>query len=260
MSTLGITVVVAAVVMFAGWLVSLPIRNVTVVDSLWPSVFVVAAWSIQIWGPGEGGDGRSTLILAMITMWGATLATHLTRRNWGKPEDYRYDALRRRFQPFALWSVLVVFGLQGLLMTVVSLPVQAVLGDANPSGLGWLDYAGALMWATGWAFETISDGQLRCFLADESNRGKVMDRGLWRYSRHPNHFGDALMWWGIYVVSISAGGAWTFAGPLVMTLLLLRVSGVILVERRMGATRSGYAEYAARTSKFIPRPPRRVSN
>ena len=257
MSALGITILAAAALMTIGWLASLPTHNATVVDSLWPSMFVIAAWAIHFWGRADSSSGRSVLMLAMVTVWGGTLATHLTRRNWGKPEDFRYRLLRRRFEPFALWSLLVVFGLQGLLMTVVSLPLQAVLGDPDPSPLGWLDWAGAVIWATGWAFETISDAQLRRFLADESNSDKVMDRGLWRYTRHPNYFGEALLWWGVYVVAVSAAAVWTLIGPLVMTVLLLRVSGVVLMERGIEHRRPGYAEYAARTSVFIPRPPRR---
>ena len=228
MSALGIAVLAAGVLMVGCWLVSLP-------------------------------SGRAWLMLAMVSAWGLRLSAHLAARKWGAPEDFRYQALRRRLQPFWLWSLLIVFGLQAALAAVVSLPVQAVLGDPDPSPLGWLDWVGAAVWAVGLAFESVGDEQLRRFKADAANRGTVMDRGLWRYSRHPNYFGDSMVWWGIWVVAMAAGAWWTVAGPLVMTILLLRVSGVTMLERSMGKRRPGYAEYAARTSTFVPMPPRRIS-
>ena len=153
-----------------------------------------------------------------------------------------------------------MFGLQAVLAVVVSLPVQAVLGDSEVSPLGWLDWVGAAVWAVGLVFESVGDEQLRRFKADEANRGQVMDRGLWRYSRHPNYFGDSLAWWGIWVVAVAAGAWWTIAGPLLMTILLLRVSGVTVLERSMSKRRPGYGEYAARTSAFVPMPPRRTAS
>ena len=258
MSALGIAALVAGVLMGGCWLVSLVKRDVSIVDPLWPMVFVAVAWSIWLWGDGGGGS-RAGLMLAMVTLWGLRLGAHLTVRKWGEPEDFRYASLRRRLPPFWLWSLAVVFGLQALLATVVSLPVQAVVGDPDPSPLGWLDWVGTAVWAIGLVFESVGDEQLRRFKADAANRGQVMDRGLWRYTRHPNYFGDSLVWWGIYGVAASAGAWWTFAGPLVMSILLLRVSGVTLLERRLNRRRPGYAEYAARTSAFVPRPPRRTA-
>ena len=257
MSALGIAVLVAGVLMVGCWLVSLPKRDVSIVDPLWPLVFVAVAWSLRLWSDGSD-SGRAWLMLVMVSAWGLRLGAHLTARKWGAPEDFRYRALRRRLQPFWLWSLLIVFGLQAALAVVVSLPVQAVLGDSDPPPLGWLDWVGAAVWAVGLAFESVGDEQLRRFRADESNRGKVMDRGLWRFSRHPNYFGDSMVWWGLWTVAVAAGAWWTVAGPLVMTILLLRVSGVTVLERRIGQRRPGYAEYAARTSTFVPMPPRRT--
>ena len=253
----AITGIVAAALMGAGWLVSLRKRDVSIVDPMWPAVFVAAAWAVWAWGDGGRGAGRSALVLAMVSVWGIRLAAHLAARKWGAPEDYRYAAMRRRWPNFVWSSLVIVFLLQSALVTVVSLPVQAVLTDAEPRPLGWIDWAGVIVWGTGFAFEAISDGQLRRFLVDPANRTAVMDRGLWRYSRHPNYFGDCLVWWGIYLPALATGAAWTVAGPLVMTVLLLRVSGVALLERTIGERRTGYAEYARRTSPFIPRPPRR---
>ena len=257
MSALAIAALVAGALMAGCWLVSLPKRDVSIIDPLWPMVFVAVAWSLWLWSDG-GDGGRAWLMLVMVSAWGLRLSAHLTVRKWGAPEDFRYQALRRRLQPFWLWSLLVVFGLQAALAMVVSLPVQAVLGDSEVSPLRVLDWVGAAVWAVGLAFESVGDEQLRRFKADTANHSKVMDRGLWRYSRHPNYFGDSMVWWGIWLVAVAAGAWWTVAGPLVMTILLLRVSGVTLLERSMGKRRPGYAEYAARTSAFVPMPPRRT--
>ena len=257
MSALAVAALVAGVLMGGCWLVSLAKRDASIVDPLWPLVFVAVAWSVRLWGGGAGG-GRAVLMLVLVSAWGLSLGTHLAARKRGEPEDFRYRSLRRRLRPFWLWSLPAVFILQGGLAVVVSLPLQAVLGDPDPSPLGWLDWAGAAVWAVGLAFESVADAQLRRFKANEANRGKVMDRGLWRYSRHPNYFGDSVVWWGIYLVAAAAGAWWTVAGPLLMTTLLLRVSGVTVLERTIAKRRPGYAEYAARTSVFIPMPPKRA--
>jgi steroid 5-alpha reductase family enzyme len=253
----GLAALVAGVLVAGCWLVSLPKRDASIVDPLWPMIFVATAWSLWLWGDGAGG-GRAWLMLVMVSAWGLRLGAHLTARKRGAPEDFRYQALRRRLEPFWLWSLLVVFVLQGGLTVVVSLPVQAVLGDPDPRRLGWLDLAGAAVWAVGLVLESVSDEQLRRFKADAANRGCVMDRGLWRYSRHPNYFGDSVVWWGIWAVAAAAGAWWTVAGPLLMTVLLVKVSGVSLLERSIGKRRPGYAGYVARTSAFVPRPPRRA--
>ena len=150
-----------------------------------------------------------------------------------------------------------MFGLQGLLATVVSLPLQAVLGADLSTAVGWVQWIGGAVWAAGLVYEAVADRQLARFRSDDANRAKVMDRGLWRYSRYPNYFGDFLVWWGIYLVAAAAGAYWTIIGPIVMMVLLLRVSGVALLERTIGERHPGYAEYVKRTSAFLPRPPRR---
>ena len=255
---MSIAALVAATLMGGCWLVSLIKRDASIVDPLWSMVSVAIAWSVWLSHDG-GGSGRDTLMLVMVSVWGLRLSAHLTARKWGEPEDFRYQSMRRRYPPFWLWSLPVVFVLQGVLAVVVSLPVQAVLGDPDPSPLGLLDWAGAAVWAVGFAFEAVSDEQLRRFKADEASHGQVMDRGLWRYSRHPNYFGDCVVWWGIYIVAAGAGAWWTAVGPVAMTVLLLRVSGVTLLERTIGKRRPGYGEYAARTSAFVPMPHKRPS-
>jgi steroid 5-alpha reductase family enzyme len=236
------------------WLLSLRLRDVSIVDPAWPAGFVIVAWIA--YALGNGCDGRRTLIAALVSLWGARLAAYLlARRQRERGEDPRYTAMReRRGASFPLVSLASVFLLQGALIFIVSLPVQGAA--PRPDALGVLDWAGTAVWALGIFFEAVGDQQLARFKADVANRRKIMDRGLWRYTRHPNYFGDFAVWWGIYLVALSTGGAWwTIAGPLVMSTLLLRVSGRDLLEARM-RDRPGYADYVARTSSFFPLPPR----
>ena len=204
MGAIGVAAVVAGVLMGGCWLVSLAKRDVSIVDPLWGMVSVAIAWSVWAWSSGAD-SGRSWLMLAMVTAWGLRLSVHLSVRKWGEPEDFRYRSLRRRLEPFWLWSLAVVFMLQAALAVIVALPVQAVLADTDPQPLRWLDWVGAAMWAAGLACEAVADEQLRRFKADPANAGEVLDRGLWRYSRHPNYFGDSVVWWGIFAVGRVGG-------------------------------------------------------
>jgi steroid 5-alpha reductase family enzyme len=173
----------------------------------------------------------------------------------GKGEDARYRQMREYFGPrFWLLSLPVVFWLQAVLTIVVSLPL--VGGQFSSRSFWWLDGAGALVWLVGLLFESIGDWQLSRFKANPANRGKVLDQGLWRYTRHPNYFGDFLVWWGLFLVAAAGGAWWTVVGPLVMSWLLIRVSGVTLLEKTITSRRPGYAEYQRRTSAFFPLPPR----
>jgi steroid 5-alpha reductase family enzyme len=184
------------------------------------------------------------------------LAGYLARRNIGKGEDPRYVAMRRHYgASWPLRSLVQVFVLQGVLMWLISLPVQAAERSSGGGPLGWSDALGAALTLTGVAFEATGDAQLARFKADPANRGKVMDRGLWRYTRHPNYFGDFLVWWGLYALAVASGNAWTVLSPALMSFLLLRVSGVTLLEKSMRA-RPGYDDYVRRTSAFFPWPPR----
>jgi steroid 5-alpha reductase family enzyme len=260
MSTGGLLAVEAGVVLAmvtALWAVSVAVRDTSIVDVFWGSGFVVVAWvGLAL---GEGG-GRRLLLALLVTVWGLRLTAHLARRNLGKGEDYRYAAMRSRHGgSWPLRSLAVVFWLQGALMWVVSLPVQAAMTGAAPAGLAALAWVGVALWAVGFAFESVGDLQLARFKADPANRGRVMDRGLWRYTRHPNYFGDFCVWWAVWLVALAAGAPWwTAVGPALMSVLLIRVSGVALLERSLMKRREGYSEYVARTSAFFPRPPRRL--
>ena len=248
---------VLAVLMAALWALSVVVRDASIVDPFWGLGFAVVAWT----SAGTAGHlgTESLLLVALTTVWGLRLAAYLSWRNLGKGEDFRYRAMRKRWgSRFTLVSLGTVFLLQGALLWVVSLPVQ--LGqDAGPGeGLGWLAGAGVAVWGVGLGFETVGDVQLARFKAVAANAGRVLDTGLWRYTRHPNYFGDFCVWWGLFLVALAFGAPWwTAVGPLLMSVLLLRVSGVALLERSLSRRKPGYDEYVRRTSAFFPRPPRR---
>ena len=243
--------------MLGVWALSLVLRDASIVDSFWGLGFVLIAWATFL--AGDGWEPRGLLVAGLVTVWGLRLSVHIGRRNLGRPEDYRYAAMRRRHgERFWLVSLGTVFVLQAAVMWVVSLPVQMAQVASQPDHLTALDVLGVAAFACGLAFEAAGDLQLERFKADPDNAGRVMDRGLWRYTRHPNYFGDALVWWGLFLITLSHTEFWwTVAGPVTMTFFLTRVSGVPLLERRMARTRPGYAEYMQRTSGFIPLPPRR---
>jgi steroid 5-alpha reductase family enzyme len=239
------------------WLVSLAIKNASIVDIFWGAGFVVIA--LVTFTLTDGYAPRKMLITGLALIWGLRLATHIGWRNHGKGEDFRYQAMRKRSGGrFALVSLYTVFGLQGVLMWVISLPLQVAQLSREPARLTWLDYLGAALWLIGLSFEAIGDWQLAKFKADAANKGKVMDRGLWAYTRHPNYFGDALLWWGFFLIALATpGGLWTVISPLLMTTLLMKVSGVALLEKTLVKTRPEYQGYIRRTSAFFPLPPKR---
>jgi steroid 5-alpha reductase family enzyme len=245
------------ILMVSTWLLSVKLKDASIVDIVWGLGFVVVAWTVRL--VADGNSGRGWLLTILTTVWGLRLATYLLWRNHGKGEDYRYRAMRKHYgKRFAMVSLVTVFGLQGTLMWIVSLPVQLGQVRSTPS-LGVVGIIGAVVWAIGLAFESIGDAQLVRFKADSANAGKVMDKGLWRYTRHPNYFGDACVWWGLAIVAAETRlGLFGLIGAATMTLFLRRVSGVTLLERSLVKRRAGYTEYVARTSPFVPRPPRKI--
>lgn len=253
---LATTAAVALGAMLVLWAVSLWLRDASIVDVWWgPGIAAIGAVAFMATG---GGHPRRVLLATMAALWGLRLGGYLLWRNAGKGEDRRYVAMRRRWGTRFPWvSLATVFALQGVLQWVVALPLQLGQLRPGPASLGVFDALGVALFATGLFFETVGDAQLARFKADPRNAGRVMDRGLWRTTRHPNYFGDFLAWWGIFVVTL-ATPLWPLAaiGPAVMTFLLLRVSGVALLERSIGRRRPGYAEYARRTNAFFPGPRR----
>lgn len=242
-----------AVLAAGGWLVSLAKRDVSIVDSLWSLLVLTPALVVALRLPAPGP--RAGWLLALAVLWAARLAVYLTWRNWGEPEDRRYVEIRARNEPHFQWkSLYLIFLLQAALAAVVSLPLVASLAAARAPG--WLDWAGIALCAGGLACETLADWQLARFRRAAASAERVLDRGLWRYSRHPNYFGECCVWWGFFLVALSAGAWWTVVSPLLMTVLLLRISGVSLLEKDIALRRPAYRDYVRRTSAFLPWPPR----
>jgi steroid 5-alpha reductase family enzyme len=239
------------------WLVSLFLKNSSIVDIFWGTGFIIAAWSAFLLTP-EGFVVRKLLISLLVTIWGLRLSFHLLRRNWGKPEDFRYQAWRKVAGRSWWWrSFFKVFLLQGVILWVVSAPLLVAQISARPDHLTSLDYLAVLIWLIGFTFESVGDWQLSRFRANPANRGKVLKTGLWRYTRHPNYFGDALEWWAYYLIALVVGGWWTIFSPILMTTLLWRVSGVTLLEKTLMQEKKGYLEYIEATSEFFPWFPRK---
>lgn len=271
LGVLGILAVDLAVLLGALtllWLVSLKLRDASIIDIAWGLAFVLVAWTTraQLASP----SAVSLILPVAVTAWGLRLSVYLARRNLGHGEDKRYQAMRAaRPDTFWRWSFGAVFMLQGVLCVIVSLPVSvgqvaaqvaapAASGAPGAGALTGWHIVGLALFVVGLGYEAIADWQLARFKRDPQSRGQVMDRGLWRHTRHPNYFGEAVLWWGLWLVAAAAPDArWTVLGPLVITTLLLRVSGVALLEKTIGARRPAYAEYIRRTNAFIPGPRRR---
>ena len=249
-----LTLAASVAVMFVTWLISLRLADASLADVSWGLCFVAVAWTSYLVGPGVGD--RSLLIAVLVTVWGGRLAGYVAWRHDG--EDRRYQVMRERYgKAFALRSLFTVFVLQAVIAWVVSAPIQVAATDASPLSVGLIGILGALVCLGGFACEATADFQLSRFLARSDSGGKVMDEGIWRYSRHPNYFGDSAFWWGVWLIALETGSAWwTAIGPVVMTVFLLKVSGVALTEKTISSRRPGYAEYVERTSAFIPLPPK----
>ncbi len=240
-----------------GWILSVLKRNVTLVDSLWGPFFALAAVTYATVAVATGP--RAGLVITLVTLWAARLSAYLTWRNWGRAEDARYQTIRRNHEPgFAGKSLYIVFGLQGSLAWLISLPLLAAVTGAGDITL--LDFLGVGLWLFGMVFETAADWQLARFKRRPENAGKVMDRGLWRYTRHPNYFGEFCVWWGFYLLALGAGGWWSVLSPILVTFLLLKVSGVVMLDRDIVSRRPEYRQYVQRTNAFFPGPSRQPTN
>jgi steroid 5-alpha reductase family enzyme len=248
-----LTLSVLLALVFLLWLLSLALKDASIVDIFWGLGFVVVAWLCVF--IADGSAPRQWLLTTLVTIWGLRLAVYLFWRNHGRGEDYRYQAMRKRIKNFPLLSLFVVFIFQGVLIWLISLPLQ--FAHARPEPLAAWDWLGVVLWALGLTFEVVGDWQLATFKADPDNRGKVMERGLWRYTRHPNYFGDALLWWGVFCFALP-NGWWTIISPLMMTTLLLKISGVALLEKSLTKTKPQYADYVRRTNAFLPWFPKNV--
>lgn len=257
LATLPLTVLTAVVVLGATFVVASLVGRHAVVDVAWGLGFVAVALTSYVASAEAGDAGRRLLVLVLTAVWGLRLAAHIAWRSRGKGEDPRYAELMARAEGSRAWYALRrIYLTQAAVMWFVSLPVQVAVFQA--AGLGWVAWVGVGVWAVGLFFETVGDYQLHRFRSDPSTRGQVLDTGVWRYSRHPNYFGDACVWWGIFLVAASAWpGVLTVLSPVLMTWLLARGTGKPLLEKDIAERRPGYADYVRRTSGFFPLPPRR---
>ncbi len=234
------------------WLISIYLKNVSIVDNFWGIGFVLVAFIYCL--ESEVLYTRIKLMMFLVTLWGLRLSIYLTYRNYGKGEDYRYREFRRSFGEHRYWwfSFFQVFLLQGGLILIISLPLLGITLETNSNALNLLDYLGLLIWGIGFIFEAVGDYQLASFKRHPENKGKLLTKGLWRYTRHPNYFGDTAIWWGFGLFAIASGAYWYSLGTLVMTYLILKISGVSLLEKSLSKAKPGYEEYVQTTSTFFP--------
>ena len=253
-AALGLAAILAMMVLV--WIASLIKKNAGIIDAFWGLGFVVLAWLYLV--VSESDAPRPRLVAGLVTLWGVRLSAHLARRNFGKDEDYRYREMREKSPgTFPLKSLFTVFLLQAAILWIVSFPLLQAIHAPLPARLTPLDWAGSVLFSIGLFFEAVGDWQLGRFRSDPASRGKVLDDGLWRYTRHPNYFGDALVWWGFFLFAVATPrSTWTVVSPVLMTFLLMKVSGVVLLEKKLGETRPAYKDYARRTSAFFPFPPK----
>jgi steroid 5-alpha reductase family enzyme len=240
--------------MFCLWVVSLVKQDASIIDPCWGLGFVVIAWATAL----QSGwtDYRDGILVILVSLWGLRLTAYLIYRNHGKGEDRRYTAMRTKHGKNFWWvSLLTVFGLQAVLMWLIALTFQSGMYYSSTASMDWLSWIGIGIWTVGFFFETVGDFQMARFKSRPENAGKVMDQGLWRYTRHPNYFGDFCVWWGLFLIAANANSWWTVFCPALMSFLLLKVSGVSMLESDISERRPGYDEYKKRTSAFFPMPP-----
>jgi steroid 5-alpha reductase family enzyme len=257
---LAVNAALIAAAMLALWAVSVRIRDVSFIDAVWPMGMVLLAVSTYV--QSDGSADRKWLLLWITALWGLRLGIHLFLRWRREGEDKRYKKIMTRNMEKRGWSwakvsLIQVFAMQAVLLYIVCLPV--VLGQipAEPATTGWIAFAGKCLALIGIGFETIGDMQLERHRANPAMKGKVLDTGLWRYTRHPNYFGDACVWWGLWLIAAETTlGLWSVAGPILITYLLTRLSGVPMLEHGLKKSRPGYEDYVRRTSGFFPWPPK----
>jgi steroid 5-alpha reductase family enzyme len=255
--TLASTAAALLIMMAVTFAVALKVGKHSVVDTAWGIGIAFVALVALVVSIGHGQPARRYLLLAAAVVWGLRLAAYIGWRNHGQPEDPRYlDMLNRAKGDRNFYAFRVIYLLQALILWVATLPVQAGLLERAPAGP--LTIIGAALWLAGFVFESVGDWQLARFKADRAHQGMIMDRGLWRYTRHPNYFGDFCMWWGLFLISLGSPIELAFVfAPLLMTYILTRGTGQRMTDRRMTASRPQYADYVARTSGFFPLPPKK---
>ncbi len=241
------------------WIVSVVIKNVSIVDLFWGIGFVLTAVFYAL--NTEGFGLRKIVLIILVSIWGLRLSIYLTWRNMGKGEDFRYKEFRKKYGENRYWwiSFFQTFLLQGILMWLISAPLLGAQIYSPAKSIGILDYVGITIWIIGFSFEAGGDFQLAAFKADPANKGKVLNYGFWRYTRHPNYFGDSAVWWGYGIICIASGSYFPVIGSILMTLLIIKVSGVTLLEKSLKEQKPQYIDYIKNTSAFIPWFPKKPS-
>jgi len=234
------------------WIISVIIKNVSIVDLFWGLGFVLTAGFYFL--NTNGSETRKVILIILVAIWGLRLSVYLALRNIGKGEDFRYKQFRQNYGEKRYWwiSFFQTFLLQGVLMWLISAPLLGAQYYSSNNSPGIIDYAGIILWITGFCFEAGGDFQLARFKADPANKGKVMDKGFWRYTRHPNYFGDSAVWWGYGLLCLAAGSYLPVIGSILMTALIVKVSGVVLLEKSLKEQKPQYKEYIEKTSPFLP--------
>ncbi len=243
---------VIMIIMTLLWIVSIIIRNVSIVDIFWGTGFVITC--VYYFLNTHGNDSRKIILMTLVAIWGIRLSVYLAWRNLGKGEDFRYREFRRKYGEKRYWwiSYFQTFLLQGVLMWLISAPLLGAQFYGQDSLPGIPDYTGILLWITGFVFETGGDLQLARFRSDNTNKGKVLDTGFWHYTRHPNYFGDSAVWWAYGLLCTGAGSFLPVLGSVLMTALIIKVSGVVLLEKSLNQQKPDYRDYIERTSSFFP--------
>ena len=246
----GLLIVIIAMTLL--WLVSVFIKNASIVDPFWGLGFVIAG--VYYFYNSEGLEIRKLIVLTLLIIWGLRLSIYLGWRNLGKGEDFRYQQFRKDYGENRYWwiSFFQVFLLQGILLWLISAPLLSAQFYAGESGLNYFDYAAIIIWIIGFSFEAGGDFQLARFKSDPKNKGKVLNTGFWKYTRHPNYFGDATVWWAYGLFSVASGSYWPLLSSLLMILLIVKVSGVYLLEKTLKSTKPQYKDYVEKTSAFFP--------
>ena len=247
-----LTFLVIIAMMTLLWIVSIFLKNVSIVDMFWGFGFVVAAGMYYFLT--DGFETRKLLLLVLVAIWGLRLSIYLAWRNIGKGEDFRYREFRRKYGEHRYWwiSYFQTFLLQGILMWLISAPLLGAQYYNTNSSLGILDYTAMTIWLIGIVFEAGGDFQLARFKKNAGNKGKILNTGLWKYTRHPNYFGDSAVWWGYALFCLAGGSYLPVLGSVLMTALIIKVSGVALLEKSLINQKPGYESYIRQTSAFIP--------
>ena len=240
------------------WVISRIKNDVGIVDSFWSILILLAGLSFLYLFDNDLTN-RKLLVLSLLSIWALRLAIHIAWRNWGQEEDHRYQTIRANNQPnFEFKSLYIVFLLQAFLALIIALPLMTVFNTG--SDLNSLDYIAVALWSIGMLFEVVGDYQLHRFKSDSNNAGKVLNSGLWKYTRHPNYFGEFCIWWGFFIFAVASGYWWSIISPILLSILLLKVSGVSLLESTIRERRPEYSDYCQVTNAFFPWFPKKIAS